>query len=581
MDTNKLIAEMLLEIAHHGFTEIIDSAKNDELINAAKKVNITLPDPDIAMIKTVYAEIDKVNKNGFRLPRKAVEAGLPSLIGKQVNWEHDGAGRICGYIIDANIEGDSITVIAVLFKSFFKEEMEVVKEKFASKELSVSFEIWGRTQDKKSVLTKLADGSYIIDPILFQGMGLLLNSKPACPNAKVKKLLASIETNKEIFAEDLIYASLAINKENYTKEENKVDEIYLAEVISESGTISLELPQTEVDNLEADYEDIEDTEVKKSKYDERKTLKDEAFAVILTLKSKTTGEPRKICMFPLSDEANIKNSVARLEKESVKATLQKLGVAEKDIVTKIVIKAKELGLEEIVKQYNGSVEPTMASYECECLKCGKVLSSENHCKDIKCPDCGGDMRRKDRPGVGANESTPAATAGVEEVSELKKLIKRTVIDANIMVEIPEGDGYKVDRTGHYKEIREYSDGTSETVEEERASKFQYTVEDIEAAKAAIRAEYELKLKEKDDALLAVKTENENALKEKDTEIVNLKAELDTEKAKTNKENSAAPIQATAQEPDLNVGDNDDTVVDPFVKIRADVDEAAFGKQETK
>ena len=39
-------------------------------------------------------------------------------------------------------------------------------------------------------------------------------------------------------------------------------------------------------------------------------------------------------------------------------------------------------------------------YECECLDCSHVLKTEEHCKDIKCPKCGGEMRRKSRPGVG-------------------------------------------------------------------------------------------------------------------------------------------------------------------------------------
>lgn len=40
------------------------------------------------------------------------------------------------------------------------------------------------------------------------------------------------------------------------------------------------------------------------------------------------------------------------------------------------------------------------SYICECLDCKHVLESEEHCRDITCPKCGGEMRRKERPGVG-------------------------------------------------------------------------------------------------------------------------------------------------------------------------------------
>lgn len=39
-------------------------------------------------------------------------------------------------------------------------------------------------------------------------------------------------------------------------------------------------------------------------------------------------------------------------------------------------------------------------YECECIECGKRVKTEEHCMEIKCPECGGSMRRAVRPGVG-------------------------------------------------------------------------------------------------------------------------------------------------------------------------------------
>lgn len=40
------------------------------------------------------------------------------------------------------------------------------------------------------------------------------------------------------------------------------------------------------------------------------------------------------------------------------------------------------------------------TFNCECIECGHKLESEKHCKDIKCPECGGKMRRVERPGPG-------------------------------------------------------------------------------------------------------------------------------------------------------------------------------------
>jgi len=46
------------------------------------------------------------------------------------------------------------------------------------------------------------------------------------------------------------------------------------------------------------------------------------------------------------------------------------------------------------------VKKAAETFNCECLKCGYRITSEKHCIDIKCPKCGGQMRRVERPGVG-------------------------------------------------------------------------------------------------------------------------------------------------------------------------------------
>jgi len=43
------------------------------------------------------------------------------------------------------------------------------------------------------------------------------------------------------------------------------------------------------------------------------------------------------------------------------------------------------------------------AFNCECIKCKHKLTTEKHCKDIKCPKCGGTMRRIERPGVGQKD----------------------------------------------------------------------------------------------------------------------------------------------------------------------------------
>jgi len=42
-------------------------------------------------------------------------------------------------------------------------------------------------------------------------------------------------------------------------------------------------------------------------------------------------------------------------------------------------------------------------FKCECIECGYKQQSKIHCKDIQCPECGGQMRREERPGPGQKE----------------------------------------------------------------------------------------------------------------------------------------------------------------------------------
>jgi hypothetical protein len=225
MENNKLIAGALLEIARRSETTFLEVGKEDkELIDAAKKLGIELPSPDLMVMKTIYAEIDKVNLNGVILPKKAVKEGLNTLIGKQCNWEHDGAGFVCGYTISAKINEDKIETINVLFKSLFIDQAEELKEKVKSGEAAVSFEIWNKDPETgKSVVKELENGFKEISPIIFHGTGVLLTHKPACPKAKIFKLVAhnlvdvANDIMHRVFEKDLIYAQLAI--ENNEKEE--------------------------------------------------------------------------------------------------------------------------------------------------------------------------------------------------------------------------------------------------------------------------------------------------------------------------------------------------------------------------
>lgn len=54
------------------------------------------------------------------------------------------------------------------------------------------------------------------------------------------------------------------------------------------------------------------------------------------------------------------------------------------------------------------------SFDCECIDCGYTEESEEHCKDLKCPKCGGQMRRAERPGPGQDSLSPEERKAKEE-----------------------------------------------------------------------------------------------------------------------------------------------------------------------
>ena len=60
-------------------------------------------------------------------------------------------------------------------------------------------------------------------------------------------------------------------------------------------------------------------------------------------------------------------------------------------------------------------------YECECIECGHTLKTDEHCKDLKCPKCGGQMRRKERPGPGQKSDDGSNNEiSAEQMAEVRR-----------------------------------------------------------------------------------------------------------------------------------------------------------------
>ena len=61
------------------------------------------------------------------------------------------------------------------------------------------------------------------------------------------------------------------------------------------------------------------------------------------------------------------------------------------------------------------------TFYCECIDCGYKTETDNHCMDIKCPKCGGEMRRADRSGIGKSIDK---ASGVQSLRFDKKKFNR-------------------------------------------------------------------------------------------------------------------------------------------------------------
>ena len=89
----------------------------------------------------------------------------------------------------------------------------------------------------------------------------------------------------------------------------------------------------------------------------------------------------------------------------------KPGESQKDFVSRCIPDALEDGSAKdrdqavaICSQKWRDRDRAKAAYTCECIKCGHKMETAEHCVDVECPECGGEMRRAGRPGVGRARS---------------------------------------------------------------------------------------------------------------------------------------------------------------------------------
>ena len=400
-------------------------------------LGINYPNESLGFLHAVYAKVDgkTPNKNKVILA-KTVKDDVSQLRFTQANINHKRAGYVIGTILDSwvNDKTDEIEIVFSFYKSLYPSQWETVEKAIEDGEMSVSFELMVEKED----IVYLNDGVRKLKQVTFDGVGLLFPGvTPAYPNAKVLEsanaIISSVFDNKT-----LLCASVkeAVNK----------IEIMLAKITK--GTNKMD-----------------------------KKLKD---ALMAKFKEEVTVD--------LGEEA-----VKDWSEEQWEAELEKRASAEDEAKAEETVE-DEAKAEETVEDEAKAEETVEAKedYECKCVDCGKIIKSSEHCKDIKCSECGGEMRRKDRPGDGQNKAS--------EEPEIEKVVmeREAVIKEKVILE-PDKETVESD-----SEIVTKRDG-KEITKEKVKTETVYTYAQVEEIKAKYEKEIKF-LKENAKQVISVRAE---------------------------------------------------------------------------
>jgi hypothetical protein len=404
MQLNDHVRLLLEDLTVFSNYEFLEEGKNDEELNEiAAKRGLKIPSRDLSIFKCKYAMVDSQNRNRCTLPRKEVKKALKTLIGKAVDKDHLRQVTV-GFWLDSDLDGDEIIAYGAFWKSNFSKDYDEIKKRMLEGKVKISFEAWGDRIFN-------TDGSYELNNIEFAGGALLFDTQPAFPDAEIMEFSQYkdkiLEFAKVIGTEEEIQKNMEESRLHFNWDNETIARLMteaacptcdnkgwfdvlsidfenslikgkcagcsgIAEIkLTPSVTIIKKGKKPEKANFE-DYEQTEEEiemvytsqlegedfidedgtkieEAKKLTYKERKNINDDMFAVVVTVKNKKTGEPRKIRMFPIHDEVHVRNALARLPQAT--ETLKKLGVSPDTVKNKILKRAKELNMTELLKRH--------------------------------------------------------------------------------------------------------------------------------------------------------------------------------------------------------------------------------------
>jgi len=326
------------------------------------------------------------------------------------------------------------------------------------------------------------------------------------PKAKVVKKGKVIKGVKIVEAEVIKEKDWLEVFETFEGSDNELEEAFMNEVEYDNGAVELK-------------------EGKKLTTKERQNISDKMFAVVKNVKNKTTGKPRKIRMFPIHDAAHVRNALARLPQ--AKATLEKLGVSMESVKRKILKRARELNMKDLLEKYEKSTVEEQAKLFQEVVEANAKLKV--------------DMETK---GTEVTTLTEAATKKDEEMATLKTEFDKVKKEAgDAVAEIAKRD----------KEIRDAQIA-------KRREELGDLAKDMSDDDVMNEDKFKVAKLEKENADLKAKVE---------------KADKDSkgpEKANKDKEK---------EEADLDKGSKDKTKDETIFATQKRIDEKAWGKEDSK
>jgi len=217
--TNVEIKDFLVDFKKNSETVVLEtgSKESKELEKIAEARGYSIKGSrDLAMFKTVYAFVDRANKNNAIIPKKQLLKILPQLVGKPISANHNRS-HVIGHYVDYKFVAKESKIIAfgVFYKSNFSELWKDAKKLFKSKKLATSFEIWNSKDSRKYINSN----DYEMTTMELAGGALLFDEEPAFEGADV----LTLGKKTPIDNMELVYASKHHEDEIITSEVDTLD----------------------------------------------------------------------------------------------------------------------------------------------------------------------------------------------------------------------------------------------------------------------------------------------------------------------------------------------------------------------